>query len=168
MIEIDDPVILDANILIDLCKINKSILRILCKELKKVMVPILVLREVDGLNRQDAENLGITVIDSDLEILEKAFGLMSGLSYQDSLCLLTASRENYICVTNDKRLKRECREKGVRSLWGPELLLFLFQKGRISRQEARKLIAEMAAVNNRITKTIIQEFQNQLDLFACS
>jgi hypothetical protein len=66
-------------------------------------------------------------------------------------------------VTNDKCLKRECQKKDVRSIWGPELVLFLFQKKRITRKEARQLMAEIAAINNRITKTIIQEFEKQLE-----
>jgi rRNA-processing protein FCF1 len=116
MIRIDAPIITDANILIDFSKTNKEILRLLFEELEKVAVPFLVLQEVNELNRQEAESLGITVIDSDMEMIENAFGVTNGLSYQDNLCLLTASRENYICVTNDKRLKRECQKKGVRSI----------------------------------------------------
>jgi hypothetical protein len=38
MIPIDAPIITDANILIDFCKTNKEILRVLCKELEKVAV----------------------------------------------------------------------------------------------------------------------------------
>lgn len=64
MIRIDAPIITDANILIDFCKTNKEIIRLLCKELEKVAVPFLVLQEVDELNRHEAEALGITVIDS--------------------------------------------------------------------------------------------------------
>jgi rRNA-processing protein FCF1 len=163
MIRIYAPIIVDANILIDFCKTNKKILRLLCKELEKVAVPFLVLQEVDELNRHEAEALGITVIDSDMQTIENAFGVTNGLSYQDNLCLLTASRENYICVTNDKRLKRECQDKGIRSLWGPELLLFLFQEKRITQKQARQLMAEIASINNRVTKTIIQEFEKQLE-----
>jgi rRNA-processing protein FCF1 len=163
MIQIDAPIITDANILIDFCKTDKEILRFLGKELGKIAVPFLVLQEVDDLNRHEAEALGITVIDTDMETIENAFSVTNGLSYQDNLCLLTASRENYICVTNDKRLKRECQSKGVRSLWGPELLLFLYQKKRITRKQARQLMADIASINNRITKIIIGEFEKQLE-----
>jgi rRNA-processing protein FCF1 len=128
MIRIDAPIITDANILIDFCKTNKEILRLLCKEVEKVAVPFLVLQEVDELNRHEAETLGITVIDSDMETIENAFAVTNGLSYQDNLCLLTASRGNYICVTNDKRLKRECQDKGVRSLWGTGIAAVSFPK----------------------------------------
>jgi rRNA-processing protein FCF1 len=163
MIEIDKAVITDANILIDFCKTNKDILRLLCREVGKVAVPLLVLNEVGALNQEEAETLGITIIDSDMEIIEHAFSIMNGLSYQDNLCLLTASRENYILITNDRRLKNECLKKGIRSFWGAEILLFLFQKNRITKKEARNMILKIAAVNNRITKAIIQEFEKRLE-----
>jgi rRNA-processing protein FCF1 len=166
MIEIDTAVITDANILIDFYKTNEGILRLLCQEVEKMVVPLLVLNEVDGLSREKAKDLGIIVIDSDMKILEQAFGLMNGLSYQDNLCLLTALRENYICITNDRRLKNECRDKGIRSLWGLEILLFLFERNRITKKEARIIIAEIAAINNRMTKTVLQEFENRLEEIA--
>jgi rRNA-processing protein FCF1 len=161
MILIDRPIITDANVLIDFYETGKEIFKIL-KEEVKLYVPLLVLNEVSQLSLDEAERLGIILIDSCFELINEAESLKNGLSFPDNVCLLTALKENYICVTNDRKLKKECLNYGVKTIWELELIIFINERGRISKQQALNVVQAITKINNRITTDIIKDFESRL------
>ena len=58
------------------------------------------------------------------------------LSFRDHLCLLVALDERFVCVTNDKMLRKACVEERVSILWGLEIMTTLVQSYAMSATDA--------------------------------
>jgi len=81
------------------------------------------------------------------------------ISFQDRLCLLTAKRYGYICVTNDKNLRKQCVTDGVPILWGLQLLARLHENGGMPSAVAIEIARQIHKNNPRhITVDIIERF----------
>ena len=156
--------ILDANFLIDILKIESDFLSVLCGAIS-IIVPRPIFEEVDALTQSQAEELGIRIIDIDLEIMIQAIGIAdnSGLSSQDAVALLIAKANDYACVTNDKLLYNRCRAENIHALWGLELLLELVRNGRISKEYASEIALKLQEINIKMTAQIMCEFEKQLN-----
>ncbi|HKY37712.1 MAG TPA: hypothetical protein VJN18_17340 [Polyangiaceae bacterium] len=102
--------IIDANVLIDFCKTDRSVLALVTQHVGTVHVAEPVLAEVKELDRAGAESLGINVLTPEFPMLSSAASasVRSPLRFEDWLCLLIAEEESWTCVTNDKRLRVEC------------------------------------------------------------
>ena len=125
--EIKKPLVLDANVIIDYAKANKQVFSRLTA-LVDVFVPVLVFDEVNNLTEDEAINLGLRLYDNPFEMIAKAVTISNGTSFQDKICMFTAQSEGFICVTNDKKLRKESIKEKVDILWGLEILLFLVDK----------------------------------------
>ena len=105
--------------------------------------------------------LGVTVVPVHLDDLAIAVteSQTGALSTYDRICLYTAKRMGYTCVTNDKKLRAECKRHKVPVLWGLEIIVMLYQNKGITRKEARD-IGEAIYKNSfgRITKDIYDRF----------
>ena len=154
---INKAVITDANILIDYCTINKKILKIFAS-VYEVYVPLPVLAEVDNLTEKEALRLGIKVLDTSFEDLTLAASFDLGCSLQDKICYVTAKNENYICATNDNKLRKECVKSGIEVLWGLEMMLILVKNKHLSKKEAIDTAEKIGECNKQISKKIIEEF----------
>jgi predicted nucleic acid-binding protein len=152
--------IIDANVLIDFCKTDKSVLTLVTKHVGTVHVAEPVLAEVKQLDRVTAEGLGLHVVEADLGVLTKAANssVRSPLRFQDWLCLLLAEKEAWTCVTNDKRLRVECETRAVSVLWGFQVLLRLVERRALPVTDAIELAEAMHAVNRRIPKEVVSAF----------
>ena len=62
-------------------------------------------------------------------MLAEAAQSRRGLSYQDHQCLILAPTHGWLCVTNDRRLRKVGAEDGVDVLWGLETLAMLVECG---------------------------------------
>ena len=125
--------IMDACVLIDFIKAERVVLELVVKHIGSLYVTSSV---VDEVNEIDDENeliaLGLTVIEPEIEDAYAA-GVQSGrLSFEDWLCMLTARRGGFTCVTNDRNLRKLCRREGVPLLWGLELVAELHKLGGIT------------------------------------
>ena len=140
--------LLDADVLIDYLKANLSVLALASRHIGKAHVLSTVLQyEVDGLDAEDCEQRGIEVVEPDLEQLSEASLLHGSLSFNDYLCLIIASRRGFVCVTNDKALRKACERDGVSTLWGLEVMLELVRNQAMKVEDAIQ-IAEMISKNN--------------------
>ncbi len=101
--------IMDANVLIDLCEADRTVIRLISDHVGQVHVPLPVLREeIDQIDEAEYADLGIVPVDPPLQTATEAAVRRAGLSFHDHLCLLLARDNGWTCVTNDGRLRREC------------------------------------------------------------
>lgn len=149
--------ICDANILIDYIEADEDILRELVTYWGTVYVPDRILMEVHGFTETRAVELGLTIIESPLQ-LEKH----PALSVQDSICLHFAIQEGWTCIANDKRLRRECQTQGGSVVWGFQMLSLLVGASQITKERALDIAEKIAETNLSIPPTILASFKELL------
>ncbi|RMG00326.1 MAG: hypothetical protein D6741_07000, partial [Planctomycetota bacterium] len=104
--------------------------------------------------------LGLLVMEPELDDAYAAASLSGPISFQDWLCLLTAKRHGFKCVTNDKSLRKLCRREGVPLLWGLEVLAELHKAGGIPGNDAESIAEAIRDSNPKhITSEIISKFK---------
>lgn len=152
--------IVDANVLIDFCRTDPSVLTLVAQHVAVVNVAEPVLDEVEQLDRMAAEALGIRVVTPDFACFSRAAQLAqrSPLQFQDWVCLLLAEANRWICVTNDKRLRTECQERQVAILWGLELLSRLVEERALPAGGAVELAEAIHRINKRLPRSVLDAF----------
>jgi len=156
--------LLDADVLIDYVKVDIRRLVSIISGIGRLFVIQPVAEEVkDVENEAELIDAGLTILDPAIEDLLMADHRSPGVSFQDQLCLLTAKRHDLICVTNDKRLRSECRRTGTRTMRGLRPLIILARLGEIGRADALR-IARTIRENNphHITSKILSDFEKSL------
>ena len=104
----DVPLLVDASVLIDYQNSDLTVLRHVSSTLGRLVVLNEVLREVEGLTDSDCQQIGINVIMEDMDLLLRAGESPAGkISFEDKLCILACKKYGYVCVTNDKILRRQ-------------------------------------------------------------
>jgi len=152
--------IMDACVLIDFIKAERVVLELVVKHIGSLYVTSSV---VDEVNEIDDENeliaLGLTVIEPEMEDAYAA-GVQSGwLSFEDWLCMLTARRGGFTCVTNDRNLRKLCRREGVPLLWGLELVAELHKLGGITGKAAYSFAESVRKSNPKhVSEDIVRRF----------
>lgn len=149
--------ICDANVLIDLVKADEAVLAMVASYWGRVFVPDVVLSEVQQLSADRAGSLGLTIIETPIRIPDVA-----GLSFQDRACLYFATREGWVCIANDRRLRNECQMCGVQIVWGLEMLLLLVESGTLAEAHARRVAMKIHAENPQITRKVLDDFLGKL------
>lgn len=157
--------IMDANVLIDFCEADRTILLLVSEHIGPVHVPLPILREEvqDLLADEDHAELGIVPIEPTLEEATEAAGKRAGLSFYDQLCLVLARDNGWTCVTNDGRLRRECDAEKVPVLWGLETIALLVDAAVLSIAEAERIGRTIQRSNPRfITERVITDFLERI------
>lgn len=155
-------IVSDADVLIDYVLSNKKVLHLASTQLFRIYVPTPVLREVKQLSQSEAKKLGLIVLEPTLEELVVAMKISSGISFQDKLCLETAKKNNWGCLSNDKRLRRQCESEGIKTVWGLELMLHLNKRGILTKHEAERTARSIHKINLRITEKTVEQFVRKL------
>lgn len=152
--------LMDACVLIDFCKAERSVLRKCVLDVGEIHVITPVLQEVKEFqSEQELLDLGLILDEPELEDALSAAEGRGPVSFQDRLCLLTAKRNRCTCVTNDKSLRKLCALEGVPVMWGLQLLLELLGAGGISPKEAVNIAETIHRANPRhITASILSRF----------
>ncbi len=155
--------LVDANVLIDYVKSERSILGLASLYVGEVFVLSTVLTEVDGLDEDDCERLGLRVFEPELSQLLAAARKRGALSTEDHLSLILAREHGWVCVTNDGALRKACQRDHVPVLWGLELMLELVRIGRLDAEDALAVARAIHAVNPfHITEEIVERFAGRL------
>jgi rRNA-processing protein FCF1 len=149
--------ICDANVLIDFIKADEAVLAMLPGYWESVYVPDIVLSEVRQLSAERAGSLRLTIIETPLSIPD-----ISGLSFPDRVCLYFATREGWVCIANDRRLRNECQRCGIQTVWGLEMLLLLVESGTLAESRARRMAMKIHSENPQITKKVMDDFLGKL------
>ena len=152
---------MDANVLIDFCEADRTVLRLVSEHIGPVHVPLPIIREEvqDLLADDDHAELGIVPIEPTLEAATEAAGKRAGLSFHDQLCLVLARDNGWTCVTNDGRLRRECEAEKIPVLWGLETIALLVDAQVLPVVEAERLGRAIQRSNPRfITDKVMKGF----------
>jgi rRNA-processing protein FCF1 len=150
--------ILDANILIDFCQCDRTIVKLICNYIGQVYLTTPALNEVKQIDEGDCQELGIILVEAELEQVVLAAKKKGPLSFQDNLCLILAKENGWACVTNDKLLRKRCKDEGVVIIWGVELICMLVESGGLPADDATDIILKMQEINPKyITGNIVKK-----------
>lgn len=161
----DRPAVLlaDANVLIDYRDSDMAILSLVVQHLAPVHVLRDVVDEVSDLSLARCGELGLRVIEVEPETRLQVEELPRRLSRYDRLLLHVCRENDWICVTNDRLLRRICGEHRVRTRWGLELMLDLVSAGALSASRALAAAERIHANNpHHISKEVLQRFSSRL------
>lgn len=155
---------MDANVLIDFCEADRTVIRVISDHVGTVHVPLPVLHEeVDQIDAAECADLGIVPVDPPLGMAADAAVRRAGLSFHDHLCLLLARENGWKCVTNDGRLRRECVAEGVPVLWGLETVTLLVEDGVLTAAAAEEIGRAIQRANPRfVTDKVLAGFLEQI------
>jgi len=155
-------IICDADVLIDYLDSNKRIFPKISKQICVVYIPLPILSEVKQLVGVEAKKLGLIIFEPTLKQVTEASQRGGPLSFEDKICLIMARDERWACVTNDRNLRKKCREEGVDVMWGFDLMLLLNQKGELSKKEAQDTANKIRTNNPYIKVETLSEFTKKL------
>lgn len=140
----------DANVLIDLLNANALGLvgDLIRHDIATVHLPRIVYDEVSSvISESQIADLGITILPVEIALMERVTKYQdTRLSYPDRSLLLLAKDNGYAVWSNDKRLRENCDENGIRALWEFEVLRGLVERDFMSA-------ADLIAVAERVEKT---------------
>lgn len=156
--------LMDANVLIDFCDSDRTIIPLISKHIGRVHVPLPILvEEVEPFNDVDWTELEIVSVEPSLEVVTRAAQRRAGLSFHDHLCLLLARENAWTCVTNDARLRRECTAEGITTLWGLEVVALLVEESVLAVSVAEGIGRAIQAANPKfITVQILHRFLKRI------
>lgn len=147
----------DANVLIDFVAVDEDLIRELVKYWGRVFVPDVVLNEVKAIKMSRAEELGLTILETPLSVVE-----CKTLTFADRACLHFAFENQWVCLANDSRLRKECTTRGVEAVWGMKMLVLLSEVGQITIHRALECGEKIHRLNPAITTEVLSQFRNLL------
>lgn len=155
--------LIDANILIDIQKVDEDFLTKI-SNIGIVIIPLEIIDEVSYLDLEYLFRLGFKPYDTDLKVMEEAMKIAdnSGLTFNDALCLLISKKENYICITNDKALYNRCKNDNVQVMWCLEFILLFVTMNYLKKTRAKAIAKKLQSVNIKITEKIMNKFLEEL------
>lgn len=160
----DRPMIMDACVLIDCMNADRTLFKLVTQHVGTLHVTSAVLDEVDDIeDDNDVVELGLIIVEPDIEDAFTAARQSGPTSFQDRLCMLTAKRHGFTCVTNDRNLRTLCSREKVPTLWGLELVAELHGAGGISGKKAVKIAQIIKEYNpTHITAAIVSRFMERI------
>ena len=158
--------IMDACVLIDFILAAPALFKLISKHVGPLPVVSVVFEEVTQIeSTQHLADLGLILIEPEIVDAFEAERLKGKTSFQDNLCYLTAKRHSLICVTNDKKLRNQCKEDNIPILWGLQLILELHKANGLPANDALEMVKQMHKNNPRhITTKILKDFKSKLSL----
>jgi rRNA-processing protein FCF1 len=156
-------VISDACILIDYIKVEQTkVLRLVTDHLFPIKLPRMILDEVDGLTEDQAETLGMEIVEATFDQLKEAAARGGGLSKPDKLCFAMARDNGWAIWTSDKPLHTKCKTEGIPAYWGLQLMLDLCQAGKLDPDSALATAKKISEVNERVSEKVTTRFLQEL------
>jgi len=155
---------MDACVVIDFINADRNILKVLSDFIGSLYVVSPIIEEINGIDgEKELVELGFSVIEPETEDAYKAGENSGPLSFQDWICLLTAKRRGFTCVTNDKKLREICNKEGVKTLWGLELIVKLYKAGGMTA-ECTLCVARKIHESNpkHISSKILERFEKAI------
>jgi len=156
-------VISDANVLIDYISVERTlVLRLVSEHLFPIKLPRSILAEVDQLTQDQAEALGMEIIEETIDQIKEAAARGGALSHVDKLCFAIARDNQWAIWTSDKPLHKQCTSQSIPVYWGLQLMLDLCQAEKLDPEYALEAAQEIEKVNERISKEVVSEFRERL------
>ena len=155
--------IIDANALIDYCDSDLQMLSLLSEKLGPVHIARSTFDKVQQLTKTVAKKNRLLIKTPDSETIIAASTVRGSLAYDDRETLLLAKSHGWICITNDKPLRRECEKEGVAVLWGLEPMKILVEHGKVSASKAISVAKTIQTANpGFISDDIVDSFEKQV------
>ncbi len=151
-------ILFDANALIDFQKTDFSVLAEVTQHLGNIYLLKEIRDEVWGLTQKDCRSVDLKVISSKKYIKELAAKPFGGLSLPDRLNLYTSIDSGFSLVTNDVNLRKACKVRQDKIIWGLQLLLILIENSEYSIDDAIKIGKMIGDQNQYISKVIVDDF----------
>ncbi len=157
-------IISDANVLIDYISVERTlVLRLVSEHLFPIKLPCSILNEVDQLTQDQAEALGMEIIEETTEQIKEAAVRGGALSHVDKLCFAIARDNQWAVWTSDKPLHKKCKTENIPVYWGLQLMLELCKSEKLDPAYALEAAQEIERVNDRISERVLAEFINKLN-----
>lgn len=158
------PFIVDANVLIDYCDADIQILSILSDQVQNVNIARSTFNKVSQLTEAQAKKDNLIVVTPNEAIVNEAVKRRGALAYDDNETLQFALQNDWMCITNDKVLRRECEAENASVIWGLELMIILVLKKQITKTRATS-VARKIHLNNSdyISAIILAKFKSQIE-----
>lgn len=131
--------IIDSCCLIDYMKSDRAVIGMISEHVGPLHVASPIVTEIKdfrGDAPQNLTSLGLVIIEPELEDLFNARDMSGPTSFYDNICLLLAKRHGLTCVTNDKNLRKICRNRDIGLYWGLQLIVELHRRGGIESSHA--------------------------------
>jgi len=154
--------IVDANVLIDFIEVDEAFLTLAVRHLGPIHVPRDVLDEVSRMDEARCDRLGLIIAEGTVEQLLEAGATHGPLSYYDRLCFILARDQGWTCVTNDRRLRRECEAFDVDVMWGLQMILGVLAAGGLDAASALELGEAVVSSSGWISKGVLQRFREEV------
>lgn len=153
----------DANVLIDYCNAELSILALSARVLGPIYVPVQVLAKVNQIDRSGCDHIGLTPFEPSTEQLLEAGQGSPRLAFDDRVCLIVCRDNHWACLTNDKALRRACAEAGIQIIWGLELMVQLVGRGCLHPVDALHVAGRIHTTNPAfVDRSILQAFTKKI------
>ncbi len=159
-----NPLLADANVIIDFCKAERSMLTLISTHIGRihVLTPVAA-DEVVHLVEHEYAELGMVLVEPELGHLLAAGQKQGRLSFNDRLCLIVARERGWTCLTNDVPLRRECEAQGVLVMWGLESLALLVENNKLAPGDAKAVATQIHFVNPlHINEAVIDRFLRRI------
>jgi rRNA-processing protein FCF1 len=126
---------MDANVIIDLFQCDKTILPRISRYVGQIAVATTIIEEIQCLALDDCRQLGMRLVEPTIGQVYSAIHKPKPLSFYDWLCYLLARQHQWICVSNDKALRKQCTSSHLAVMWEFEMLCLLVENGGLSREK---------------------------------
>lgn len=158
--------LLDASVLIDYIDSDRFVLELLAKHITQLVVATPVLEEVKSVSSpEELLDLGIDLVEPELEDILKAGEGSGALSFQDRLCLILADRLKLVCLTNDKLLRKVCLQQKIETQWGLKPLALLVERRKLAAHTAWGIAQQIQEINPRdINDEVLRRFKTIIQL----
>jgi rRNA-processing protein FCF1 len=156
--------VIDSSVIIDYRAVKPLVLGSIAEYLGPVLVPEPILGEIDGMNHRDCEDLGITVIDPEMDDYAYAASKpYAGPSGNDLVCMHIAMRLKAVCITNDKPFREACIDSKVDVMWGLRPMIQLVKVGALTSKNASDIAKSMVGQNSWIPESALSQFEKDLE-----
>lgn len=137
----------DADVLIDYVDADPSLIGLVSSDLAPSHVASIVRKQVGGLSKRQCRAQGLNIIEPSTQDLLEAANLGRLMSVHDAVCFVLARQRGFVCITNDKALRRCCADDRVRTRRGLRLIVDLVEGGFLTKRRARAVVESMACSN---------------------
>jgi rRNA-processing protein FCF1 len=163
ILETSDILVCDANVLIDFIKAGAERILKEIGKLHRIYIPTPIFNEVKQLTSCKLKDLGLFEFIPEFELLSRSAEKIGQCSPQDVMCLLICEENGWYCITNDKNLRYQCANRGVKTIWGLQLILYLKEKNILTIDAGKKICLKIADINKTITRDIVDKFVEKIE-----
>ncbi len=155
------PILIDANVLIDYAQSDDSVLLLATQHLSILYVPDPVVEEVNDLSESDYDRLNLTIIEPTTVQMLHAASLDWTPRIADKICFVLCQENQWICATNDKKVRTQCSNAGIEVMWGAQIMLELIKVEQLSADEAIEIMNTIQLKNPYIKQATVNRFSEK-------